>query len=385
MEFSGRFIALFLVLSNIGIWIFHTYHTPVNGAFVLGVPFFIAFFPLLWWFGKSYDQYKIQTKELKTSNDRFQTIFENSAIGITLIDQNARIIMVNPKIQELLGYSEEELKKMTFKEFSDSEDAKNNLDLLKQLVNREIDSYQFEKRYFCKDGKTIWGQVTSSLFPNKDGELSYIIGMVIDITERKKTEQKLIEINQKLEYLSKQDGLTGLANRRHFNKYLNSEWEKAMNNSQPLSLILFDIDFFKRYNDTYGHLVGDICLKNIARILKELFELQNCLAARYGGEEFAVILPNIEGDKANLIAEQLRSAVEDMQFPHANSTVSSYVTISVGVSIMAPNPQIRNKDLIETADIALYQAKMDGRNQVCSFSSIEENGQKESVLITSGI
>jgi diguanylate cyclase (GGDEF)-like protein/PAS domain S-box-containing protein len=370
MEFYSRIIMILLIISNIALWLFHTFIDQTNATLVAAIILSITNLPLLWWFGRSYDKYKVQTKELKASNYRFQTMFENAAIGITLIDQTGKIIMVNPKIEEMLGYPEKELKNMTFKDISyDEDDAKKNYDLLQQLVNREIDSYQFEKRYKCKDGKSIWGQVTSSLFPNKDGELSYVVGMVLDITERKETEQKLIEMNHKLEGLSKLDGLTGLANRRHFNKYLEQEWEKALINADPLTLILFDIDFFKNYNDTYGHLVGDICLKNIARILTDLIMHQDGLAARFGGEEFAVVMPNSEEKKANLLAEQIRFLVEDMQFPHANSTVSPYVTVSVGVSLITPNTETTTNDLIETADIALYQAKMDGRNQVCSFSS----------------
>jgi diguanylate cyclase (GGDEF)-like protein/PAS domain S-box-containing protein len=305
------------------------------------------------------------TKELKTSNERFQTIFEKAGIGISLIDGTGKPIVVNPKLQEFLGYSEEELKHMTFSEFSNPEDSKVNFELLTQLINREIDSYQLEKRYIRKDGITVWGHVTSSLFPNQDGDLSYVIGMVIDITDRKVAEKKLLEVNQKLEYLSNIDGLTGIANRRYFDKHLLQEWIKAKSYAAPLSLIMFDIDYFKKFNDTYGHLVGDACLKKIAEILNQMMEITKCFPARYGGEEFAIILPGTTIKKATQIAEQIRTAVEGLLLPHALSDVFPYVTISVGLASLIPNSQTSPEDLIANADTALYDAKMEGRNRIC--------------------
>ncbi|MDF2903509.1 MAG: sensor-containing diguanylate cyclase [Bacillus sp. (in: firmicutes)] len=366
MVFKGRIIGILLVIANTFIWILHQfYQHHERGCFVFEISFSILSLPLFWWIGRSFDYYKMTTKELKTSNERFQTIFEKAGIGISLIDGTGKPIVVNPKLQEFLGYSEEELKHMTFSEFSNPEDSKVNFELLTQLINREIDSYQLEKRYIRKDGITVWGHVTSSLFPNQDGDLSYVIGMVIDITDRKVAEKKLLEVNQKLEYLSNIDGLTGIANRRYFDKHLLQEWIKAKSYAAPLSLIMFDIDYFKKFNDTYGHLVGDACLKKIAEILNQMMEITKCFPARYGGEEFAIILPGTTIKKATQIAEQIRTAVEGLLLPHALSDVFPYVTISVGLASLIPNSQTSPEDLIANADTALYDAKMEGRNRIC--------------------
>jgi len=366
MVFKGRIIGVLIVIVNSFIWIVHQYYQHhERGCFIFEISISILFLPLFWWLGRCFDYYKMTTKELKTSNERFQTIFEKAGIGISLIDETGKPIVVNPKSQEFLGYNEEELQHMTFSEFSNPEDSKVNYDLLTQLINREIDSYQLEKRYIRKDGITVWGHVTSSLFPNQDGDLSYVIGMVIDITDRKIAEQKLLEVNQKLEYLSNIDGLTGIANRRYFDKHLLQEWEKAKSYAAPLSLIMFDIDYFKKFNDTYGHLVGDACLKSIAEILNQIMEMTECFPARYGGEEFAIILPGTTIKKGNQIAEQIRNAVEGLLLPHALSDVFPFVTISVGLASLIPNSQTRPEDLIAIADTALYDAKMEGRNRIC--------------------
>ena len=375
MIIKGRIIAILLISLNIFLWIFHINYQSQNTNYILfELIIFFTSLLLFWRLGKSYDIYKIQIERLETSTERLQTIFEKAAIGITLIDKTGKPIMVNPKIKEFLGYSEEELLSMTFSDLSNSEDSEKNYKLLNQLLNKEIDSYSLEKRYIKKDGQIVWGQVTSSLFPNKDGEFSYIIGMVIDITEKKMAEQRLLEMNNKLEYLSNSDGLTGIANRRYFNKYLLQEWEKTVINGVPLSLILFDIDFFKKYNDTYGHLAGDICLKNVAAILNKLTELKSCLSARFGGEEFAIILPGANAGEVKQIAEKIRSSIEDLKFPHANSKASPYVTISVGAATMIPGPDTKacHQELIRAADVALYQAKKDGRNRVCLYHADEE-------------
>ena len=366
MKLRGRIIGILIVLANSLIWVLHQsiqHHERGNIGFEIS--FTLLSLPLFWWFGRCFDFYNIRTKELKTSNDRFQTIFEKAGIGISLINESGKPIIVNPKLQKFLGYTEEELQNMTFSEFSYSDDSKINYELLNQLINREIDSYELEKRYIRKDGQTFWGHVTSSLFPNQDGDLTYVIGMVVDVTERKMAEKRLLEVNQKLEYLSNIDGLTGIANRRYFDEHLLHEWEKAKSYGAPLSLIMFDIDYFKKFNDTYGHLEGDTCLKSIAEILNNIMERTECFPARYGGEEFAVILPDTSGENANTMAEQIRTAVEGLQLPHKQSDCLPYVTISLGVATLTPSSLISPEDLIAKADKALYDAKTDGRNRIC--------------------
>jgi len=339
----------------------------------IGLPIMLT---LAWYCGKQYDRatfltikYRNQSKELRKSKKKFQAVFEKAANGIAIMDKNGKIMMANPKLQEMLGYTGEELCTMTFGEFSHPDDTVINLELLKRLLEGKINHYTLEKRYFRKGGQVVWGKVTSSVFPGKDDESSYILGMVVDITERKVAEQKLLETNQRLEYLSNNDSLTGIANRRYFDKYLDQEWRWAQHYSRALSLIILDIDFFKSYNDTYGHLGGDKCLKKVADVLKMTIKRPTDLVARYGGEEFAVILPETDINSAYIVAEKIRSTVETLHISNKKSKVSNFITISVGVHTITPDSNSNKpQDLICGADRALYYAKHKGRNRVESIS-----------------
>ncbi|AFQ42719.1 diguanylate cyclase domain-containing protein [Desulfosporosinus meridiei] len=173
---------------------------------------------------------------------------------------------------------------------------------------------------------------------------------------------QLENANQELSFLSSVDGLTGIANRRHFDQFLNQLWLLATHNREPIALILCDIDFFKAYNDTYGHLQGDECLKEVAASLKGSLKRQGDFIARYGGEEFVVVLPNTTVEGAVIVAETLRVSVENLEIPHRLSSVTPKVTISLGIAVGHANLANSPTPLIEAADKALYQAKQNGRN-----------------------
>jgi diguanylate cyclase (GGDEF)-like protein len=171
--------------------------------------------------------------------------------------------------------------------------------------------------------------------------------------------------------LSDLDGLTGIANRRTFDSYLEQAWKRAVENNEPLSLIMFDADEFKAYNDTYGHQGGDDCLRMLAKCTERLTVLSNIehLIARYGGEEFAVILCNTNKADASLIAEQIRAFTESLAITHISSKVSNYVTVSLGVATADTPFILVPKDLIRQADAVLYQAKIEGRNRVVVYEN----------------
>ncbi len=177
--------------------------------------------------------------------------------------------------------------------------------------------------------------------------------------------QQLESANRELQLLASLDGLTGVANRRRFDQYLEDEWQWMYREKLPLSLILCDIDFFKKYNDTYGHQAGDACLRRVADALRFCAKRSVDLVARYGGEEFAVILPNTTAAGAYQVAEEIRAVVNNLEIPHAQSAVSEHVTLSLGVACMTPNPEplIPPATLITAADAALYKAKAAGRNR----------------------
>lgn len=174
--------------------------------------------------------------------------------------------------------------------------------------------------------------------------------------------QKLVAANQQLLQLASLDGLTQVANRRRFDEYLNSEWRRLVRGKEPLSLILCDVDFFKSYNDSYGHIAGDICLQKVAEAIHQALRRPADLVARYGGEEFAVILPNTHAVGAAHVAEQIRSKVAALQIDHPKSGVSEHITLSLGVASTVPDHQSSPAKLIAAADEALYEAKAQGRD-----------------------
>jgi diguanylate cyclase (GGDEF)-like protein len=178
--------------------------------------------------------------------------------------------------------------------------------------------------------------------------------------------QRLGTANESLEYLSLHDGLTDLANRRLFDTYLADQTAIACRHQRPLALILYDVDSFKAYNDHYGHLAGDECLKQIAGALRTCCRRPGDLAARHGGEEFAMILPDTELNSAAQIGEAARNAVADLKIPHQHSRAASYASISGGVAVLGRNGSMTVQQLTAAADGALYQAKHLGRNQMVS-------------------
>lgn len=175
---------------------------------------------------------------------------------------------------------------------------------------------------------------------------------------------ELAEVNQALLAQSNRDHLTQVANRRYFDEFLDREWRRAFRSGHPLALLMLDIDFFKGYNDTYGHQAGDKCLQKVVdAICHEVFRPGD-LTARYGGEEFAVILPETPANDVAQIAEKIRQHVESLKILHSASTVSDYVTISIGWHIVVPDASSSVEELVTRADENLYQAKQTGRNRI---------------------
>jgi diguanylate cyclase (GGDEF)-like protein len=180
------------------------------------------------------------------------------------------------------------------------------------------------------------------------------------VTERT---EELAAANQELLRLSVLDGLTGIANRRSFDQYLEREWKGAMRRHKPLVLLLADIDFFKAYNDTYGHQLGDDCLKKVAAVLRDRVKRATDMVARYGGEEFAIVLPSNDETGGMIIAEDIRKHIEDLGLEHKSAPLGR-LTISLGVAVAVPKARQSEQVLLALADTALYAAKRNGRNRV---------------------
>ena len=160
------------------------------------------------------------------------------------------------------------------------------------------------------------------------------------------------------------DGVTGIPNRRRFDEIMSLEWRRAIRSSQPLSLIMCDIDYFKNYNDTYGHLEGDACLRKVANKLCDLLKRPGDLVGRWGGEEFACILPETDIIGAMTVAERIRKGIIDLTIPHVSSPIAPVVTVSLGVTTMVPQAGQDPIELVRRSDEALYKAKRAGRNQI---------------------
>ena len=163
--------------------------------------------------------------------------------------------------------------------------------------------------------------------------------------------------------ISIHDDLTGVANRRFFDRYLDTVWRQSLRSAGPVSLILIDIDYFKKYNDTYGHQAGDECLREVARAMEKALDEHGCILARYGGEEFGAILPGLDSEQSRRAADRLREVVYNLAIEHSGSPEYGRVTISQGIATAIPGLLTRPSQLIAKADRALYQAKADGRNR----------------------
>lgn len=184
-----------------------------------------------------------------------------------------------------------------------------------------------------------------------------------ELLKRQLAAKKLLSLNQQLGKLAAIDSLTQIANRRIFDEFLTREWQRGQREKHYLSLILCDLDYFKLYNDNLGHHSGDFCLRRVAQAITKAVKRPADLVARYGGEEFAIILPQTSSQNALRVAETIRLQVKQLYLPHPESSVGDYVSLSLGVTCLIPQPRYTKKQLLVTADKALYQAKKQGRDR----------------------
>ena len=210
-----------------------------------------------------------------------------------------------------------------------------------------------------------------------------VSGLVLVIhrlrTINRDLEIQVAERTAKLSHLANLDGLTQLANRRQFDRVIQREYFRTRRKQEPISLIMCDVDYFKSYNDTYGHQAGDDCLCAIAQVLKGNIKRSGELAARYGGEEFAIILPNVDGVGATQIATMIQNEMHHLKIPHDNLKAKPYVTLSMGIVTAIPGPNDSCQQLIKTADKALYQAKNQGRDRFVVLHQLFSIGNKSTV------
>jgi diguanylate cyclase (GGDEF)-like protein/PAS domain S-box-containing protein len=292
-------------------------------------------------------------------------VTENSRDVIIMADFDGNRTYVSASAATWGGWRQEELLGIKTISLVHPDDRCKVEDMIRSL-HAGGDGGLLECRLRNKAGEFVW--IEANLRPVRDpatGTPLGILNMSRDISRRKQTELDLKEANAALEELSLTDALTHVANRRKFDQCLSSEWRRCLRENLPLSLLLLDVDWFKSYNDTYGHPRGDSCLKQIAEAAQDVVCRPGDLVARIGGEEFAVILPNTPAAGAVEVAELICSAVRHRRLPHSTNPLVC-VTISIGCSTILPSLGLRASILMHLADKALYTAKHAGRNRVCS-------------------
>jgi diguanylate cyclase (GGDEF)-like protein len=219
------------------------------------------------------------------------------------------------------------------------------------LVNIDVNWSLVSRIYFCS---SILGLGLSYALENQDRK-NFLNTLLLRITIKKGN-----DLAKQLDLLSRLDALTGLANRRHLDLILTDEWNRAVRKAQPLTLMLIDVDFFKSYNDQFGHIAGDHCLRQIAQVLTQMTQRSGELAARYGGEEFVLLYPSMDIEMAKVQATRLLEQMKTEAISHPNG---STVSVSIGICALTPTQEISVAQLLHNADTALYKAKENGRNR----------------------
>ncbi|HUX43350.1 MAG TPA: diguanylate cyclase [Terracidiphilus sp.] len=297
-------------------------------------------------------------------------VTENSRDLILLTDFHGGRGYVSPAAEKMGGWKPEEMLRARSLELVHPEDRAKVSAVLSSMKSG-MEAAMVECRMRRRDNSYLWVEANLKMVADPvTGQPSGILNMMRDISERKAAEAELREAYRTLETLAITDPLTRLANRRHFDTCLTQEWRRGMRERAPLSLLLIDVDLFKAYNDTYGHLHGDNCLKQLAESAQNVVTRPGDLVARFGGEEFAIVLPGTSNSGAMALAEKLCEALRRLRMPHA-SNPEGCVTISVGCATTIPRLGQHAVTLIQQADDALYAAKNRGRNRVCSANADE--------------
>lgn len=308
-------------------------------------------------------------------NDVYRTLLESTkAIPWTIDWESKKFSYIGPQIEALLGWSPDSW--VGVEDWAARMHPEDQASVVAFCVAQSQAGADHEADYraLTKDGEYVWIRDVVHVVRDEQGNVSSLVGFMFDIAERKRNEEKLSALQKTLEDLSYKDGLTGVANRRMFDSVMEKEWASARRTAQPLSLIILDIDYFKQYNDHYGHLQGDECLRRVARALLTASTRRRDFLGRFGGEEFILILPDTDAASAAVVAERCRKLIVDQRIVHERSGIGSTLTISAGVATIVPGEGAECVSLIEKVDKRLYEAKMKGRNCVVSDASRANEG-----------
>ncbi|MCK0152926.1 diguanylate cyclase [Alcanivorax sp. S6407] len=309
-----------------------------------------------------------QLREFEHQSRQLDMVIQATGVGIWDWHIQTGATVFNERWANIIGYTLEEISPVsieTWMHFAHPEDLKESDRLLKAYWAGESDYYIFESRMKHKDGHWVWvydaGQTVEW---DEEGAPLRMVGTHLDITQQKEMELQLAEANKELAEMSYVDSLTGIPNRRAFDCKFCELVSATRRANSSLSLLIIDIDFFKQFNDLYGHQQGDEALRKVAQKIESALPRQTDFAARYGGEEIVVLLPYTPEDGAIAVAGKIISAVADLQIPHAFSDSRGCLSVSIGIA----NATSDFEDLFQLADQALYDAKHAGRNGFSVYS-----------------
>lgn len=336
---------------------------------------------------EAFEKAKLMAIETQTANMELDQIFNQSSSGIWLIDTNFEILRMNETLATLTGRRKDDVRGLKcYDVFPISICATHDCPMNKIKQGRHGLEYDIERT--SGSGMTVSYLLTVNPFYGLTGKTMGLVGEFKDITLRKRAERALRAANKTLQRLSDIDGLTQVTNRRCFDEFFRIELKRANRSVSPLSLIFCDIDYFKVFNDTYGHQAGDDCLKAVARVIDANLRRPDDLVARYGGEEFILVLPDTDGKGAFHLAEIIRKALLAKKITHDRSPIASYVTLSLGVTCFTPDQHLERNlfeplpdALIKIADQALYEAKQGGRNRtILKMANLFEDRVENEVM-----
>jgi diguanylate cyclase (GGDEF)-like protein/PAS domain S-box-containing protein len=296
---------------------------------------------------------------LAAKEAHFRLLAEQSSDMVTRIGLDNRLLYVSPSCARMTGWSPDELLGASAVAGVHPDDLERVEQAIAALKSGEAEEARFVYRQRHREKGEIWAESALHVTrASNTGEIDGVVSVTRDMTEQK-------DFQDKLASLATTDGLTGLANRRAFDERLADEWARARRDGTQLSLLLIDVDHFKKFNDHYGHLAGDGCLRALARILSAHARRPADLAARYGGEEFALLLPNTGADGCVQVGEEIRDALRELAMLHAQNPPSRLVTVSVGAATGLPSQTTTDcSALVAAADRALYAAKDSGRDRL---------------------
>jgi diguanylate cyclase (GGDEF)-like protein/PAS domain S-box-containing protein len=304
-----------------------------------------------------------------------QAVME-SQDGVTLADATSPdcpLIFVNPAFERMTGYSSVEILRRNCRCLQGSDREQRNIGLVRDAIQKG-GHCRVNLRNYRKDGSVFWNELSISPVLSQAGVLTHFIGIQKDVTERVVRQQRLLDERKflmrskaELEQLIIHDALTGVYSRGYFDNQLHSLWNRLANTGGSVIMMFIDIDYFKLFNDSYGHVPGDSALRQVAAALQQSLRRDGEFVARYGGEEFVVLATEMTAAQALARAQALCLHIRNLNIPHAASA-HGFLTISCGVASMRPEQTNNPESLLQQADLALYQAKATGRNQAIAYN-----------------